>query len=99
MVLYGLKQSNHNWNKLLHQYLTEMSFRQSKADPCIFFKTMRNDITILLVWMDDIIIISSSNELLKSLKSKLSSRFNMKNLGELSSFLGIDFVITDDCIT
>ena len=97
--LYGLKQSGRNWNKLLHQYLTEMSFRQSNADPCVFSKTMGNEIIILLVWVDDIIIISSSSELLKSLKSKLSSRFNMKDLGELSSFLGIDFVITDDCIT
>ena len=97
--LYGLKQSGRNWNKLFHQYLTEMSFRQSNADPCVFSKTMRSDIIILLEWVDDIIIISSSNELLKSLKSKLSSRFNMKNLGELSSFLGIDFIITDDCIT
>ena len=82
--LYRLKQSGRNWNKLLHQYLTEMSFRQSNADPCVFSKTMGNEIIILLVWVDDVIIISSSSELLKSLKSKLSSQFNMKDLGDLS---------------
>ena len=97
--LYGLKQSGRNWNKLLHQYLREMRFQQSNVDPCVFSKTIDNEIIVLLVWVDDIIIFSSSNELLKSLKSKLSNRFNMKYLGELSSFLGINFVITDDCIT
>ena len=53
--LYGLKQSGRNWHILLHDYLiNELSFKQSTADPCLYFQQGGND--ILLVWVDDIII-------------------------------------------
>lgn len=97
--LYGLKQSGRNWNNLLQQYVTEMNFVQSTADPCVFYKTENSETIILLVWVDDIIIASSSEDLMKSLKLKLNKRFNMKDLGELSSFIGIDFNITEDGIS
>jgi len=36
--LCGLKQSGRNWHNLLHEYLTnELSFKQSSADPCLYF--------------------------------------------------------------
>ena len=93
--LYGLKQSGRNWHNLLHQYLQDMDFEQSSADPCMFIKHIENDVIILLVWVDDIIIASSSKEL----KQKLSNQFNKKDLGELSSFLTIEFERTNETIT
>jgi len=97
--LYGLKQSGRNWHCLLHQYLREMNFLQSNADPCVFIQNAERGTTILLVWVDDIIIASSSKELMDKAKTKLKDRFNMKDLGEISSFLGIDFQRTKECIT
>ena len=46
-------------------------------------------ITYLLLYVDDIILIVSSDILRQSIKSKLSSEFAMKDLGPLSYFLGI----------
>ena len=96
--LYGLKQSGRNWHNL-HQYLQDTDFEQSSADPCVFIKHIENDVIILLVWVDDIIIASSSKELMDDFKQKLSNRFNMKDLGELSSFLAIEFERTNETIT
>ena len=97
--LYGLKQSGRNWHNLLHQYLQDMDFEQSSADPCVFIKHIENDVIILLVWVDYIIIASSSKEFMDDFKQKLSNRFNMKDLGELSSFLAIEFERTNETIT
>ena len=66
--LYGLKQSGRNWHNLLHQYLQDMDFEQSSVDPCVFIKHIENDLIILLVWVDDIIITSSSKELMDDFK-------------------------------
>ena len=75
-----------------------MNFEQSSADPCVFIKSIENDVIVLLVWVDDIITASSSKELLDDFKQKLSNRFNMKDLGELSSFLAIEFERTNETI-
>ena len=34
--LYGLKQSGHNWNNVLHEYLIDEHFEQSLADHCVY---------------------------------------------------------------
>ena len=45
--LYGLKQSGRSWHNLLHQYLKEINFVQSYADPCMFVQQVEdNTITI-----------------------------------------------------
>ena len=81
--LYGLKQSGRNWNSLLSTELTNNGFKQSLTDPCIYVKHDSKDILILLVWVDDMILISKA----------LSQKFKMKDLGPISRFLGIDFMV------
>ena len=97
--LYGLKQSGRNWSITLHKYLKELNFEQSKADPCLFTKTVRDEIVMLLVWVDDIIIAASSKSLMTRIKENLSEKFRMKDIGELKMFLGIKFERKGDTIT
>jgi len=97
--LYGLKQSGRNWHNLLYDYLHEMNFTQSSADPCVFIQQVKNDTIVLLVWVDDIILSSSSMELMNDFKCKLNERFKMRDLGEVSSFLGIEFKRSGDTDT
>jgi len=52
--LYGLQQAGLNWFEYLKSGLTERGYKQSKVDPCVFY---RND-AILLVYVDDCIILS-----------------------------------------
>ena len=51
------------------------------------------------MWVDDITVAASSTLLLNEIKQHLSSKFNMKELGPLSSFLGIHFEQKEDAIT
>ena len=89
--LYGLKQSGRNWNNMLHNYLLNEKFSQSSADPCVYVRNSESGCTILIVWVDDIIISATSTDLLCSVKENLCRRFKMKDLGKLSWFLGTEF--------
>ncbi len=91
--LYGLKQSGRNWNCSLSKELVKSGFKQSLTDPCIFSKHDGRDIVILLIWVDDMILASSSASMLEDVKRTLSKKFKMKDLGVISRFLGIDFKV------
>ena len=89
--LYGLKQSGRNWNNMLHTYLLENNFVQNAVDHCIYTMKNENEMVIILVWVDDLIIAATNDELLSKIKQMLNDKFHMKDLGTLSYFLGISF--------
>jgi hypothetical protein len=45
--LYGLKQSGHNWNSVLHSHLVSEGFIQSQSDSCVYTKISGKSMTIL----------------------------------------------------
>ena len=98
--LYGLKQSGRNWHILLEKHLSEeMNFIRSEADPCVYICVTDCDKAYILVWVDDLILIASSDLFMVSMKNSLKTRFDMKDLGSLSCFLGIEFLQDGDVFT
>ena len=88
--LYGLKQSPRCWNKEFKEHMESANFKQSTADPCIFTKTEESgEIIIVAVYVDDLIIVTKTNEKMNEIKRNLTSRFKMKDLGKLHHCLGI----------
>ncbi len=96
--LYGLKQSGRNWNKMLHDYLCEMQFVQNPADHCVYSKVTDKEKAHIIIWVNDLIIAASNDNVLKCVKEMLKSKFKMKDLGKLTHFLGIDFEQSDGCV-
>lgn len=96
--LYGLKQSGRNWNHVLNSFLISQSFIQSIVDPCVYTKHVEQCHVILIVFVDDIIIASNDDTLLNNCRMSLCDRFKMKDFGELTYFLGIDFKFINHCI-
>lgn len=84
--LYGLKQAARDWNTVYSDYLRELGFMQSRADPCLF--THHRGI-LLLVYVDDIAAASQSCSDLDWFYTQLIKRFKTKNLGEISKILGM----------
>ena len=66
-----------------------MGFKKCESDHCVYIKRDDQDIILVVLYVDDLIVASSNNELLKSTKMELSTRFEMTDLGELDYFLGM----------
>ena len=98
--LYGLKQSGRLWNQLLTEFLTNQGFIQSDVEPCLFMNAKgESDVCMrIIVFVDDMILAGNDHECLSELKTKLSNRFKMVDLGEVSWFLGIEIEREGDCI-
>ncbi|GJT98775.1 ribonuclease H-like domain-containing protein [Tanacetum coccineum] len=93
--LYGLKQAPRQWNAKLTQALVEDGFMQSKSDYSLFTKADSGMFLALLVYVDDIIITGNSLVHIENFKVFLKSKFQIKDLGKLKYFLGIEVVETD----
>ncbi|XP_022005213.1 uncharacterized mitochondrial protein AtMg00810-like [Helianthus annuus] len=66
-----------------------MGFLQSLCDNSLFTYHHGGDIAYLLIYVDDIILTTSSDSLRLKLMGSLATEFAMKDLGPLSYFLGI----------
>ena len=83
---------------MLDSYLTSEGFIQSESDSCVYVKTAKSTITILISWVDDILVASNSTDSLTEVKGNLGDRFQMKDLGVLSWFLGKEFICKENTI-
>ena len=50
------------------------------------------------MYVDDIILGSSNETVVKFIKTSLAKRFNMKDFGKISNFLGMEFEVSDNAI-
>ena len=79
--LYGLKQGAHDWYQTFDACLRDIGLI---SDDCIYVYTKYNDSNILILWVDDMILSSSSLELLEEVISLILTKFKGKDLGDLS---------------
>ncbi|KAK2361886.1 hypothetical protein QL285_086993 [Trifolium repens] len=87
--LYGLKQAPRAWYKRFSDFVSVIGFTNSTSDNSLFIYQNGSDMAYLLLYVDDIILATSNDDLRKSIIASLSSEFAMKNLGSLNYFLGI----------
>ena len=88
--LYGLKQAPRAWFEKFHSTILSFSFTQSQYDSSLFFHMSASGIIILLVYVDDIIITDTDCGLITKLQRLLHTTFYMKDLGQLTYFLGLE---------
>jgi hypothetical protein len=82
-ALYGLKQAPRAWYARLSSKLHSLGFKPSKADVSLFVYNKGGVVIYLLIYVDDIIIASSSNAATEALLKDLQVEFALKDLGEL----------------
>jgi hypothetical protein len=88
-ALYRLKQASRAWYSRLSDKLKLLGFLASKADSSLFFYSDSTCTMFILVYVDDIIVASSSLPFTKSLIKKLNQEFVLEDLEDLHYFLGI----------
>ncbi|KAG7536916.1 GAG-pre-integrase domain [Arabidopsis suecica] len=89
-AIYGLKQSPRAWYHKLSTTLLGRGFKRSEADHTLFTLPSQEGIVVILVYVDDIIISGNDKVGIQDTKDFLKSVFDIKDLGELKYFLGIE---------
>ncbi|CAK9827482.1 Retrovirus-related Pol polyprotein from transposon TNT 1-94 [Anthophora retusa] len=90
-ALYGLKQSGRQWYQKLDSKLRELLMKPLNADPCVYIHKEGDKLTLIAVYVDDLILASNNTKKVRELTKKLSQCFEMKDLGQLHYCLGIEF--------
>jgi hypothetical protein len=87
--LYGLKQSAYNWYLTLGNLLIKRGFQRSAADPCLYTLRTNQGVAFIFVYVDDMLIAASSEDLLNRCKRYVSAQWSITDLGPVSHYLGL----------
>jgi hypothetical protein len=86
--LYGLKQAPRAWYGIIDSFLMSLGFTKSKVDYNHYFKVMNDQQVIFLLYVDELFLTGEEN-LITDCKKKIVAEFEMKDLGLMHYFLGL----------
>ncbi|MCI03227.1 retrovirus-related pol polyprotein from transposon TNT 1-94, partial [Trifolium medium] len=78
--LYGLKQASRRWHEKLTTFLQQHQYKQATSDHSLFIRKNESSFTVLLVYVDDVIVAGNSMTDIKSIKDALHNSFKIKDL-------------------
>jgi len=87
--LYGLKQSPRVWNRTFDKFLVELGFSRCLGDEATYVRGVGKNQVYLGVYVDDLVVMSEVSDKVLEVKQALTSKFEMADLGEVSTILGI----------
>ena len=87
--IYGFKQASRSWNIRFDQAIKLFGSEQNLDEPRVYKRHQDKVVMFLVLYVDDILLIGNDVGVMSSVNVWLSSQFNMKNLGEANSILGI----------
>ncbi|KAI3784527.1 hypothetical protein L1987_43626 [Smallanthus sonchifolius] len=87
--IYRLKQASRQWYLKFDEVMKKQGFIKNQVDQCTYLKISGSNFTILVLYVDDILLASNSLDMLYESKRLLSHNFDMKDLGEATYVIGI----------
>ena len=88
-ALYGVKQAPRVWYERIDNYLKSLGFYKRSADSNLYFKIVGNQPLILVLYVDDLFLTGEDSQIAWC-KRELTSEFEMKDLGLMHYFLGLE---------
>ena len=88
-AIYGLKQASRAWNLQFHGVLLDLGFARTHSDAGVYHRQDDGGTLIIILYVDDITILGDNLSSVNALKSTLSNRYEMTDLGEIESYLGV----------
>jgi hypothetical protein len=79
--LYGLKHAPRAWYERLSTFLVDNGFEKGQVDNTLFKKTLKKDILIIQIYVDDIIFGSTNATLCKNFSKLMQDEFEMSMMG------------------
>lgn len=87
--LHGLKQAPKAWYEKMNSFLLAFGLTPCHFDPTIYTQRHRDDLLILVLYVDDLILTSSSNSMIHCVQRALIKQFNMINVSLKHYFIGL----------
>jgi hypothetical protein len=84
-----MKQAPKAWYARIDGYLTSLGFTKSEADPNLYYK-VEDRFSLILVLYVDYLFLTGDEKLIDGCKRDLSSEFEMKDLGLMHYFFGLE---------
>lgn len=89
-AIYGLRQALRCWFSKLTDALKKYGFKHSYADYSLFVHSKKGVELRVLIYVDDLLVCGNDLAVVTKFKGYLSICFDMKDLGKLKYFLGIE---------
>jgi hypothetical protein len=97
-ALYDLRQASRAWYNRINSFFIHLSLHRSNKDPNLYY-SIRNELyTIILFYVNDIVITGDDETHITTLKEYMMSSFKMSNLGDATYNLGVEIVQQDNGI-
>lgn len=90
-AIYGLKQSARAWYGRLSEVLIAQGFEINAVDPSLFQRRRGDTVILVQVYVDDLGVVSNSEQEIDAFQEAMESEFRMKDLGETTYYLGVHF--------
>ena len=87
--LYGLKQAPCAWYTRIYNYFTKLGLKKSEVDVNLYHIVVEGKLLIIVLYVDDLIL-TSDDQLIKYCKEYLARDFEMKDMGLMHYFLGME---------
>jgi hypothetical protein len=97
--LYDLKQASRKWYEKLTTMLMKQGYTHANSDHSLFTKSTNDSFTILLVFVDDVILAGNSLAEFKNIKYILDYSFIIKDLEVVKYFLGLEVAQSKEVIS
>ena len=82
--LYGLKQASRVWYLNLNDTLVnDFKFKSCETDPCVYIYRKGESVSMMVVWVDDLISADNDPHLRRQLEDVLKQKYKITHLGEL----------------
>ena len=69
------------WYQKFDTYILGLGFVRSKVDHSVYSKHIGDHFINIVLYVDDMLLIVNNKDVIKEVKSQLSSKFDMKDLG------------------
>ena len=89
-ALYGLKQAPRAWNTRIDTYFKENGFEQCPYEHALYVKKNGRNVLLVALYVDDLIFLSSNDQMIEEFKSTMTREFEMADLGLMRFFLGLE---------
>ena len=97
-AFHGLKQAPRACHERIVAYLVFIGSHMADADHSLYVREKENGIAIVCIYVDDLIIGGDKEAEIEHVKALMKQEFDMKDLGELRYFLGIEVIRTKEGI-